>query len=317
MAHRAQAILLLSVAILAGLFLYSTPTRAADPAPIACPRGQTVFLRGQAPANESLLVYLDGRAVGGGVSDRGGAYSIPLRVQERPGSYPVEVRLRASRTVVDRFTCFVDVPLGVESPTATAVAAPTAPTTGTPRPGSPVATPRIAPSPTSTQTGSPTLGTATPSGSPTVTPTGPTASPTVTPTGPTATPTTTGTPGPSPTPTVTPQSSAVRIVDIVNYDPAFPNNQEYVQISSNSRTTISMSGWRLLNASRSTVPAFVFPAFTLRPDTVIVVWSDTDTNDLESGDFFWNQQPPVWRIGDRAELRDAQNNLVQSFTVVN
>lgn len=310
MPHRLQAILLLSIAVLGGLFLLASPTRAADPTPLACPSSQTVFLQGRAPANEALLVYLGGRAVGGGLASVSGAYSVPLRVQERPGSYPVEVRLRASGALVEQFVCYVDVPLGAGAPTPSpAEAVPAPPPPG----GTQVATPRpavtqVAPSPTRAATGSPTAGSATPSGSPSPSPTGPT-----------ATVTTTGTAGPSPTPTNTTTSAnanEVQIDAVVIADPAFPNSEEYVQIKNFAGRNINMSGWRLVNVTRPSVTPFIFPNYTLEADTTIVVWSDTDTNDLENGDFFWNQQPPIWRVGDRAELRDAQNNLVHSFAAL-
>lgn len=136
----------------------------------------------------------------------------------------------------------------------------------------------------------------------------------------TITPTPWLTPGPPVTPppggpTPTPRTAEVPIVDVVLADPGFPNAEEYVVMTNRGGGPIALTGWRLVNASRPEIPPFVFPSFTIRPDTVTVVWSESGTNDLEAGDFFWNQTGPVWRAGDRAELRDAQGNLVTTFEV--
>lgn len=319
MTQRTQATALLGFAILGLLLLFASPLRAADPNPIACPNGQTIILQGRAPAHEALLIYLRGRPVGGGVADASGAYRLPLRAQERPGSYAVEVRLRSSRTVIERFTCFVDVPVAAISPTA-------GPTEGpaTSTPGQRATATRAAVA-TSASTPSPsrTAPTPSPSGSPTITPTGPTATPTTTrTTGPSPSPTRTLQPGqPTPTITRTPRASPVQIIDIVLIDPAFPNSsEEYVQIRNLGDAPVTLTGWRLINASRpdatrSSVGAFVFPQYTLNLDVTVAIFSQLGEPDLELGDFYWNQPQEVWKAGDRAELRDAQNTLIHTFTV--
>lgn len=125
-------------------------------------------------------------------------------------------------------------------------------------------------------------------------------------------------PFPTPTPYVGP---GVQIVDVVLKDPSFPDTSaEYVLLRNPSGSRVSLAGWRLVNASRpdanrAAAPAFVFPAYTLASDVTIVVFSQAGDNDLQLGDFFWNQQESVWRAGDRAELRDAQGALVAGFIV--
>jgi hypothetical protein len=326
LAQRTQATLLSGFAVLGALLLLLVvpPLFAADPKPIACPSGQTIFVEGRAPARESLLIYFNSRAVGGGIADGAGAYRLPLRVQERPGNYPVEVRLRGNRAVVERFTCFVDVELGSEASPTPTLAAPVAPVR--PTVALPTATRLPSPSPgpppgvSGTPTASPTAATVTPS------PTGPTATPSPSPTGPTATPTRTlaaGEPSPTPSATATAGAVDVQITDIVLLDPSYADSEEYVQIKNLSRNRqVNLRGWRLTNTSRpdgvrAAVPAFVFPDFTLRVDTTIAVYSASGTNDLAIGDFFWGQPQSVWKTGDRAELRDEQGNLVYSFTVSN
>jgi hypothetical protein len=312
---RPQLIPLLVAAILGGVLLFAAPLRAADPTPLDCPNGQTVYLEGRTIPREALLVYLKGRAVGGGLADSGGAFRLPLRADERPGSYPVEVRLRASGAVVARFTCFVDIPIDGVSPTPAPPAA---------------ATPTPAPS----QTAGPARdATATPGRTTSVTATGATATGATatagtrspTPTGPTATASTTRTAGPSPTRTTTAatngtaaaQANEVAITYVVLLDPAFPDELvEYVEIENNSDREIPITGWQLRNASRSNVAPYVFPQFVLEVDAIIAVYSNADVNDLEVGDFYWGQSPPLWQVGDRAELRDRGGNLISSYVVV-
>lgn len=292
--------------------LLAAPLRAADPTPIACPTGQTVYLEGRTIPREALLVYLKGRAVGGGLADSGGAFRLPLRAQERPGSYPVEVRIRASGAVVARFTCFVDVPIDGLSPTPTQA------------PSAAGATATVAPSPTARATsaaatpGATTSATATRGAA-----TSGTRSPT--PTGPTATASATGTAGPSPTRTASPattgtpsaQANDVAITYVVLLDPAFPDElEEYVKIENRTDREITLTGWRLSNASRTGVAPYVFPQFVLEVDGIVAVYSHSGTNDLDIGDFYWGQSPPIWQVGDRAELRDPAGNLISSYVVV-
>ncbi len=71
---RPQLIPLLIAAILGGFLLFVAPLRAADPTPIACPTGQTVYLEGRTIPREALLIYLKDRAVGGGLADSAGGY---------------------------------------------------------------------------------------------------------------------------------------------------------------------------------------------------------------------------------------------------
>ncbi|MGQ9927578.1 MAG: hypothetical protein ACUVS4_12000 [Chloroflexaceae bacterium] len=227
---RVVVVALLVAGAIAALWSRGAPLSAADPVPVACPNGETVFLEGPAPPSEALLLTLNERAVGGGVADRNGFYRIPLRANERPGVYPVEVRLRGSRTVVGRFTCFVDVPLDsapqtptspvpaatqvTRVPPATSTAAPgTTPVRGAPTSTTiPLTTPvperTVAPSPTATITSSPV---ATATVAPTTTATI-TSSPVATAT---VAPTTTAQPTTTITVTPVPNANAVRIIRVV------------------------------------------------------------------------------------------------------
>lgn len=128
---------------------------------------------------------------------------------------------------------------------------------------------------------------------------------------------------PRPTPSITlgPGQGTVRIVDIVLRDPVFPqDSEEYVLINNRDGGRVELGGWRLINASRpdgtrGPVPPFVFPSFVIDRDITIAVFSQAGEDDLEIGDFYWDQPADIWRVGDRAELRDAAGNLVQTFVV--
>lgn len=129
-----------------------------------------------------------------------------------------------------------------------------------------------------------------------------------------------GPPPPTPTtqPTVTPFDPRrdVRINAIELRDPAFPElTEEYVAILNMSNRVIDLTGWRLLNASRPDVPAFVFPSYAIGADYTIAVFSGVGEDDPPAGEFYWDQPADVWRVGDRAELRDTHNDLIATFTV--
>ncbi|NJN66627.1 MAG: hypothetical protein HC884_07865 [Chloroflexaceae bacterium] len=90
---------------------------------LVCHPGLPVEVRGrEAPPAESLLLLFGGRVVGGGISDVQGNYVLYLTVgAERSGDYPVEIRVRGKRTLVDRRYCHVPAP----TPTPTIPPAPT------------------------------------------------------------------------------------------------------------------------------------------------------------------------------------------------
>lgn len=303
LAYRAIVVLTLLIAGISMLIAGASPLRAADPLPLSCPNGQTVLLQGRAPPAEALLIVLGGRPVGGGAADRGGVYSLPLRAHERPGAYPVEVQLRSTRAVVGRFTCFVDTPVDstpTASPTAPAperTVTPTAPLTR------PVATATLPPAGATTSVVVVPTATSAPSGSATPAPTTTAgASPTVSPTTSTVTP--------------TPRPNDVQIDEIVLRDATAPSQRrEYVEIRNASAQPINISGWQLRNVTRGgVIPPFVFPDYVIEPAQSIGVFSAVGTNDLVAGDFFWNRTE-IWRVGDRAELRDSNDRLI-SFLVV-
>jgi len=279
---------LLCILVAAALALGVAPPARADGTPLSCPNGATVWLEGQAPPNEALLAYLANRSVGGGSADRAGRFRIPLRLRERPGIYPVQVRLRAGGAVVARYECFVDVPL-TEQPSPTPEIVVTAPV------GLPPATPTIA-----TQ------------------PAGPTERPTTTSTV-SPTPTTRGG-STTATPTVTGTAQADQAnpedITIIEVIPGGGSEPESVTLFKNVDTPINIAGWRIVNASRSDQPTYTFPSYLVDEDNVVILYTGPGQRDPLVGDFYWGRSDNVWQVGDRAELRDPANRLIHAFTVL-
>jgi hypothetical protein len=75
---------------------------------MTCAPGERVLITGQGPPRAAFLLYFGQRVVGGGSVSVTGSFSIPLVVgHERPGSYPVTVRVRGSEQVLRELTCEV------------------------------------------------------------------------------------------------------------------------------------------------------------------------------------------------------------------
>jgi hypothetical protein len=103
------------------------PVTAVTPTPIAgeqCPSGQPFTLAGEGPPDTPLVVSFDPlagegtptpsseRIVAGGRSDANGLYRIVLLMgDEKPGPYEIEVRVRATRELLDTTVCIVPAPL--------------------------------------------------------------------------------------------------------------------------------------------------------------------------------------------------------------
>lgn len=339
--HRFWIALLMTLALASAVVLAAQQVYA-QPTPIACPRNQTVTLSGtNAPPLQGLIVLFAGQPVGGGFSDAAGSWQIPLRTNEPPGIYPVEVRVRVSQQVIASLLCYVNVPLPAiatlaptdtpvasqpvsqPSPIATATSITTVPrptqtptpTTQVPSTLTPAAGGASTPTPTARGTSTPTptvRGTNTPT--PTVRSTGTPVRATNTPL-PTAT---TGSAGvvPARTPTSIPAGLAVTL-EIVPYDPNTSTNlnDEFIILTSEEDNDLTIEGWRIVNISRPERPTFTFPAFILPPETDVYLYSGSGTSNPATGDFYWNQRAPVWRSGDTAHLLDAQGRLVSSYQV--
>lgn len=323
--HPAFSLALALIATLLLTFVIGVAAAAVtDPTPLSCPNGQTVFLEGQSAPNEGLLIFLEKRAVGGGSANAAGAWRLPLRVSERPGIYRVEVQSRASRAVVGRFLCYVDVPLeGVITPTSEIVvtAAPSATagiaaTSTSPAPGVDVTA-----TPTRTATGGTATTTQTATRTLTGTPATPTRTPTRTVTGTpaTATRTVTGTPA---TPTVSAGEEAdIKIIFVVVADPDNPDDVESIEIANDSSRPIDLTGWRVVNSTRSDKPAYTIPSFELPAGESMIIYTDLDGSEEdvpEFNEFYWARSDNVWRVNDVAQLYDNSaggNRLIFSYTV--
>jgi hypothetical protein len=64
---------------------------------LECRSGERIVITGVGPPRESFLLYFGRRAVSGGSVAPNGVYRIEMLIgPERPGEYPVSVRLRLS-----------------------------------------------------------------------------------------------------------------------------------------------------------------------------------------------------------------------------
>lgn len=318
----------LALALIATLFLTFVIGVAAaavtDPTTLSCPNGQTVFLEGQSAPNEGLLIFLEKRAVGGGSANASGAWRLPLKVSERPGIYRVEVQSRASRTVVGRFICYVDVPLeGVVTATSEIVvtAAPSATSGVAATSTRPATGADVTATPTRTATGGTPTTTQTATRTLTGTPPTATRTPTRTATGtpPTATRTVTGTPA---TPTVKAGEEAeVKIIFVVVADPDNEDNVESIEISNDSKRPIDLTGWRVVNSTRSDKPTYTIPSFELPAGESMIIYTDLDGSEEdvpEFNEFYWARSDNVWRVNDVVQLYDKSpggDRLIFSYTI--
>lgn len=276
---------------------------AIEPAPtsLICPNGETVWLRGRVAPHTALIAHFKEVTVGGGSANASGVWEIPLIVRERAGIYPVVVRQRQDGTPVAEFTCYVDVLLGATiTPTPalqmasatlplvspTALAAPPSPTI-------PRSTTGIGPTPTFV--------------SPVTTGAIPTTSATAT-----LFPNPSQTPNPSLELTPTPPAG-LRLVTIQPDDPDEPGLFEYVILENQATLALNLSGWRLVD--QETGAAYAFPAVSLSPGELLVLWSGQGTDDPAGGSLFWPTALSRWSPGTTATLF-APNSVVASTFVV-
>lgn len=306
------AILVLSVGFSSAL------SQSLDPVPVlrelACPSNETIWLEGEGPPSQAVLVYLGQRPVGGSTVNAKGRWRIPLTIQEAPGIYQVEVAVRGERRILARYTCYVDVPF--ELPTATPTNTPVElPVNGTSGPTAPP------PAATSTAVGA----TATSAAAPTSTPAGTdlAETTTVTPQGTgitdsTATPTPTATPTVTPTPTATPSpASQVQVVFVFQGEidtSVEPVDWGFAIVRNGSTTQVEITGWVLANISRSGLPQFTFPNFTLQPDGEVTVFVDDDGLNTDD-ELYWGANQRVWLNGDTVVLRNNRGQEVSRCVV--
>jgi hypothetical protein len=87
------------------------PTAAPTPIPageLVCAPGAPVIIQGAARPRAPLLLFFNGRAIGGGSASATGSFALTMRVgNERPGSYPIQVFVRGSWEEVLQTTCTV------------------------------------------------------------------------------------------------------------------------------------------------------------------------------------------------------------------
>jgi hypothetical protein len=86
-----------------------TPTPIPTPSDgVICPPETEIVFTGEGPPRAALLLAFEQRIVGGGSTDAGGRFRIPLAVgNERPGYYIVTVHVRGIKQVLRQWTCIV------------------------------------------------------------------------------------------------------------------------------------------------------------------------------------------------------------------
>lgn len=296
--------------LLVGLLLLGDHVLASgngiSPLSLACPSGQVTWLEGTTAPGRALLAHFAGVAVGGGSSDAGGRWRIPLRVSVPAGSYPVVVVEREVGERVAAFTCYVDIPVGA-TPTGT----PTRRPTQLPSPSSlatatvrsPTATPLTATAASSTPTASAAAAPTTTEQQVTLSATSVGETATTEPT--TQMPTSTSLP--------TNQETVVLVVAQAD-DPKDGELFEYVILENQSLGPQNLAGWRLVHAA--TGDSYTFPPVTLLSGEQLVVWGGAGQDEPTSGSLFWPAEVPRWSEGDTAELHDAGGQVVSALLVL-
>jgi serine/threonine protein kinase len=95
------------------------PTATPTPTPPgeSCVAGVPYKIVGRGPPKAPFLLYFGKRVVSGGTVGEDGSFEIELRVgDERPGLYPVTVRLRETNQTLRQFNCLVPTPLPTPLP---------------------------------------------------------------------------------------------------------------------------------------------------------------------------------------------------------
>jgi hypothetical protein len=304
--------------------LPSALSQSANPSPLAtemaCPSNQTVWLEGFGPPFQAVLISLQTRPVGGGTVNAAGTWRLPLRVQEMPGVYDVEVNLRGEPVTLARFICYVDV--AFELPTATPSNTPTAlPPTMTTSPTDvplPSAT-GVLPSPTSTATASnnPTATGTVANDTPTAT-----IDPSVTTTATLpvdSTSTATATPISTPTPslTATPRpETLVQLIEVFQGDldtSLDPVDWGFAVIVNDSDATVEMTGWTITNQTRPGL-VYRFPNFRLLPLSEVTVYVGDDGINTDD-ELYWGANERVWLNGETIVLSNERAQEISRCVV--
>ncbi|MEI7771970.1 MAG: lamin tail domain-containing protein [Chloroflexales bacterium] len=111
--------------------------------------------------------------------------------------------------------------------------------------------------------------------------------------------------------------AAIKINDVVCRDPNYPSDSEFIELRNDSSAQVILTGWRVVNASRSNV-FYTFPTYTTRigPDVYVAVYSGIGVDVPSDDTFYWGRTDQLWFVGDKVELRDPSNRLINSYTVL-
>lgn len=84
---------------------------------------------------------------------------------------------------------------------------------------------------------------------------------------------------------------------------------ENVWIHNTTTKAVDMTGWVLRSGAKY---SFTFPAFTLAPDAMVIVWTKAGKNDAEN--LYWGNRSAVWtNKGDAGTLSDAAGNRISEY----
>lgn len=117
---------------------------------------------------------------------------------------------------------------------------------------------------------------------------------------------------PTPTAPTTPSTgseSGLRVMGIM-YDPAGTDtlNGEYVTLKNTTGAAITLTGWKLMDATGTT---YTFPAVKLATNSTLVLYTGSGVNN--SGSLYWGRGTAVWNNGgDSFKLLTPSGKIAQS-----
>jgi len=117
------------------------------------------------------------------------------------------------------------------------------------------------------------------------------------------------------TPTSTPlpvASSSELVFEITEVLGVGELDQERVMITNASGKVADMQDWTLGDTDGN---LFTFPNYRLWPDGGVTVHTRAGTDGSPPDNFYWDQEEPVWSLGDVVTLKDAQGTVLATYTV--
>jgi LysM repeat protein len=103
-------------------------------------------------------------------------------------------------------------------------------------------------------------------------------------------------------------------LDVVIAEVTSPGDiaQEGVLVMNVGERLADLQGWTLSDTSGN---VYTFPSVRLWPEGGLTVHTRVGTDDPPS-DFFWGKLQAIWSAGETATLKDAERNVIATYTVV-